>query len=86
MFTVLAAFQTATGGISGDVTPETVIAAIKAMPETDLPGAGGLRFRCNGKADATMPAVCVRGGLVTTLDSEGQPSEYEAVGVTPIED
>lgn len=86
MFTVFAAFQSATGGISGEVSPETIIAAIKEMPEKELPAAGGLRFRCNGKADPDLPAVCVRGGLVTTLDDEGQPTEYEVIGSTPIED
>ncbi|MBL7498449.1 ABC transporter substrate-binding protein [Frankia sp. CNm7] len=86
MFTVLAAFQSATSQVSGDVTPQAVISAIKAAPERDLPAGGGLRFRCNGKADPTMPAVCVRGGLLTTLDDKGHPTEYKPVGVTPIED
>ncbi|MEX5712181.1 ABC transporter substrate-binding protein [Parafrankia sp. FMc6] len=87
MFTALAGFQTALEGISGDdVTHETVIETIKSMPEQELPGAGGMHFRCNGKAGATTPAVCVRGGLVTTLDAEGRPSTYEVLGSTPIED
>ncbi|WP_420497813.1 ABC transporter substrate-binding protein [Parafrankia soli] len=67
MFMTLAGLQAALQGISGDITPDTVIATIKAMPETELPGAAGLRFRCNGKASPQSPAACVRGGLSTTL-------------------
>ncbi|MDT3441864.1 MULTISPECIES: ABC transporter substrate-binding protein [unclassified Pseudofrankia] len=85
MFTQVAAFQLATAKISGDVTAESIVAAIRAMPEQDLPGAGGLRFRCNGKAIPSEPAVCVRGWLTTTLDDKGQPTDYLPVGVTPIE-
>nr|WP_232794124.1 MULTISPECIES: ABC transporter substrate-binding protein [Pseudofrankia] len=85
MFTQVTAFQLATESISGDVTPESIVAAIRAMPEQDLPGAGGLRFRCNGKAIPSEPAVCVRGWLTTTLDDKGQPTDYVPVGVTPIE-
>ena len=85
-FIVLAAFQSATEGISGDITPEAITATIKAMPEKELPAGGGLRFRCNGKADPSLPAVCVRGGLIATLDGEGHPIEYKVVGASPIED
>jgi branched-chain amino acid transport system substrate-binding protein len=84
LFTVLTALQSALEGISGDITPATVIARVKAMPEKDLPGETGLKFRCNGKASSLLPATCVRGGLVTTLDDKGQPSSYKALGVSPI--
>lgn len=86
MFTTVSAFQTGTESIVGEVTSESIIAALKAMPELDLPGVEGLRFRCNGNAVPDSPATCVRGGLVTTLDAHGQPAEYEALGVSPIED
>ena len=86
MFTVLAALQVATESISGDVMRESVIAAIRSMPETELPGGGGLRFRCNGKAAPGAPAACVRGGLVATLNGEGRVSAYEVAGSSPIED
>jgi branched-chain amino acid transport system substrate-binding protein len=57
------------------------------MPETDLPGGGGLRFRCNGQAFPATPAVCTRGTLRTSLDAEGQPTlPYEPVGNSPIPD
>ncbi|CUU59259.1 branched-chain amino acid transport system substrate-binding protein [Parafrankia irregularis] len=86
MFITLSGLQAATADISGDITPATVTAAIKAMPEKELPGTGGMKFRCNGKAFTNTPAVCVRGGLVTTLDGKGQPAEYKTLGNTPIKD
>ncbi|MBL7500036.1 ABC transporter substrate-binding protein [Frankia sp. CNm7] len=84
MFTTLAALQSATENLTGDVTSESIIAAIKAMPEKPLPGADPMKFRCGGLANPATPAVCVRGGLVTSLDDKGQPTGYRAVGSTPI--
>ncbi|MDT3442915.1 MULTISPECIES: ABC transporter substrate-binding protein [unclassified Pseudofrankia] len=86
MFITLSGLQTALEGISGDITPATVNATIKAMPEKALPGAAGLRFRCNGKAVAGSPAACVRGGLSTTLDTQGKPTTYQVLGYSPITD
>lgn len=86
MFISLAGLQTALEGISGDITPRTVAATIKAMPEKELPGAAGLKFRCNGKANPETPAVCVRGGLSTTLDNQGQPTTYRVLASSPIQD
>ena len=80
MFITLAGFQAAVADISGDITPETVTSTIKAMPETDLPGGGGLTFRCDGEQAPGTPAVCTRGSLVTTLDENGEPAAYEVVG------
>jgi branched-chain amino acid transport system substrate-binding protein len=80
VFITVAGFAAALEEISGDITAETVTAAIKAMPETDLPGAGGVTFQCNGEAFPSAPAVCTRGGLLTTLDENGEPAEYEVVG------
>jgi branched-chain amino acid transport system substrate-binding protein len=79
-FVAAAGFATAVEGITGDVTPESVIAAMRAMPESDLPGAGGLRFRCDGEAVPGSPAVCTPGSLTTTLDADGQPTAYDPVG------
>ena len=41
-YTVIAALATALGGITGDITPQSVAAAIKAMPDEALPGGGGV--------------------------------------------
>jgi branched-chain amino acid transport system substrate-binding protein len=32
------------------------------------------------KANPATPAVCVKGGLVTDLDSKGEPTTYRALG------
>ncbi|WP_248815848.1 ABC transporter substrate-binding protein [Frankia sp. AgPm24] len=84
MFAQFSAFQTALADIRGDITPATVTAAFKSMPEKEIPGAGGLRFRCNGKAYPATPAVCVRGGLTAQLDGKGNPASYQVVGYSPI--
>lgn len=80
VFITLSGFATALEDLSGEVTPATVTAAIKAMPESELLGSGGLMFQCGGEALPSSPAVCVRGGLVTTLDENGEPATYETVG------
>ncbi|HEY7072400.1 MAG TPA: ABC transporter substrate-binding protein [Acidimicrobiales bacterium] len=77
-FTAMAGFASALEGISGEITPATVTATIKAMPEQDLPDGGGLTFRCDGQQVPGAPAACVRGTLVTTLDADGEPTDYQA--------
>ncbi len=86
MFTAIAGLAAPLEDFSGDLTPASIIATIRAMPEMELPGSGGLRFRCNGNAIEFAPATCTRGTLVTTLDASGEPTTYEVVGDTPIED
>lgn len=83
-YTAMAALLTSLQEISGDITPESVVAAIKAMPEQELPGAGGVTFRCGGSALAMMPAVCSNEWLRTELDAEGRPTSYEAIDSTDI--
>ncbi|HEY8545384.1 MAG TPA: ABC transporter substrate-binding protein [Acidimicrobiales bacterium] len=78
-YTAVGALLTAMAGVEGDITPESVNAAIKAMPESELPGGGGVQFRCGGSALGTQPAVCTNQWLRTSLDAEGQPDGYEAV-------
>ncbi|WP_307874827.1 ABC transporter substrate-binding protein [Frankia nepalensis] len=86
MFVVLGGLVASLDNITGDITPATVNATIKAMPEIDLPGAAGLKFRCNGKAYPKSPAVCVRGGLTATLDNKGNPTAFDVTGSSPIPD
>jgi branched-chain amino acid transport system substrate-binding protein len=73
----MAALLTSLDGIQGDITPETVIATIKAMPEQELPGGAGMTFRCGGSAVESLPAVCANQSLRTQLDANGQPTTYE---------
>nr|WP_307875097.1 ABC transporter substrate-binding protein [Frankia nepalensis] len=79
-FMAVAGLQVAVEDLTGDITPATVIAAIKAMPAKELPAAGGLQFQCGGKAIPASPAACVSGGLITKLDGKGQPTTYEVGG------
>ncbi|ONH23632.1 hypothetical protein BL253_32580 [Pseudofrankia asymbiotica] len=87
MFTLVSALQTASQGVSGDITLAALVSTIKGMKETELPGGGGMKFRCNGKAASPdQQAVCVAGGLSTTLDDKGQPAEYQVLSTTLIPD
>jgi branched-chain amino acid transport system substrate-binding protein len=76
-YSVTSALATSVEGISGDIPPESVTQATKAMPEQELPGGGGVAFRCGGSAVASLPAVCTNQWLRATLDAEGQPASYE---------
>jgi ABC-type branched-subunit amino acid transport system substrate-binding protein len=76
-FTAMLGLVTALEGLTGEVTPATITAAIKAMPQKDLPDGGGLTYQCDGKRLPESPAVCVKGTLVTTLDDQGLPTSYK---------
>jgi branched-chain amino acid transport system substrate-binding protein len=84
MFETLASINVATKDLKGEVTPQSVIAAAKAMPWSVQPGTGGLHFRCNGKADPDQPAVCSSATLAATLNSEGNATKYTPVADTEI--
>jgi branched-chain amino acid transport system substrate-binding protein len=83
-YTAMASLATALQGITGDITTESVAAAIKAMPQQELPGGGGVTYQCGGSAITLLPAVCSNEWLKTTLDGEGNPTTYEAVDSTDI--
>ena len=83
-YTAMASLLSSLEGISGEITPQTVVETIKAMPETDYPGADDMTFQCGGSAIEMLPAVCTNQTLRTTLDAEGQPTEYEVVDATDI--
>ena len=83
-YTVVAALATSLDGITGEITPATVVSTIKAMPDQQLPGGGGVGFRCGGSAMALAPAVCSNQWLRAALDADGQPAGYEAVDSTAI--
>jgi ABC-type branched-subunit amino acid transport system substrate-binding protein len=78
-FVLFAGIDVALEGLEGDVTADSVIEAMRTMEESELPGAGGIRFRCDGNALAGYPAACTAQALFTTLDAEGQPT---TIGVT----
>jgi branched-chain amino acid transport system substrate-binding protein len=86
MFIIANALEFGVQGISGAITPATITAAMKGMAWKVLPGAGGLHFRCNGKADPANPGVCVPGVLVSSLDATGNPTGFKLAGDDPIPD
>jgi branched-chain amino acid transport system substrate-binding protein len=86
-FSTVAALSVATAGLTGDPTPANIAAAIKAMKESEIPGTGGLTFRCNGKADpANGAAICGHSLLGATLDASGNPTNFTKLNDTPIPD
>jgi branched-chain amino acid transport system substrate-binding protein len=83
-YTVMAALASSLDGIAGDVTPASVNQAIKTMPQQEVPGGGGVTFRCGGSAMATNPAVCSNEWLRSALDADGRPTGYDTVDSTEI--
>jgi branched-chain amino acid transport system substrate-binding protein len=84
VFIPLAALADVLAGATGDLTSASVIDALKSMPDRELPGGGGLRFRCGGHVDRGSPAACVRGTLVATIAANGGYSAFEPTNTDPI--
>ncbi len=62
----------AVDGLKGAVNAATITDAIRGMSNERIP-TGGLFYRCNGKAQPTLPAMCTIGTLTSRLDSTGTP-------------
>lgn len=77
-------FALAMEGFEGDVSPESVNAAIKAMAPQPLPLGGGLEFQCNGEQVSLAPAICTPGALLVTLGKNGREVKVEAVDTTEL--
>jgi len=86
VYSALSGLSIGTQGLEGEVTPDSVIAAMRAMDNEILPGTGGRQFRCNGKAAPETPAVCAVSTLSATLDADGNPVGYEVLNDEPIPD
>jgi branched-chain amino acid transport system substrate-binding protein len=72
-------------GMTGAVTPQSVLAAINSMQPAQLPMApDGVTFQCGKKVVAIAPAICSSGALVTTLDKNGKGDKYEPIDTTAI--
>jgi branched-chain amino acid transport system substrate-binding protein len=78
-YVAMSSLLTALEGASGEITRESVVETIKSMPESDMPGGGGMTFQCGGSADPDLPAVCTNQSLRTRLDAEGRATTYEVV-------
>jgi ABC-type branched-subunit amino acid transport system substrate-binding protein len=75
IFVLFAGIDVALDGLEGEVTPASATAAMRSMDDAELPGGGGLRFRCDGQQIPIEPAACTAQGLYTVLDAAGQPTE-----------
>jgi branched-chain amino acid transport system substrate-binding protein len=76
IYSDVAALAIGTASLEGEVTPESVIAALRSMPNEVLPGTGGRLFRCNSQAVEANPSSCSASGLSATLNAEGFPESY----------
>jgi branched-chain amino acid transport system substrate-binding protein len=75
----------ALAGLTGEVTPKTVLAAINSMKPAQLPLAPeGVTFQCGAKAVPIAPAICSKGALVTTLKKDGTGDTYQPIDTTAI--
>ena len=59
----------AVSGLTGDPTPATITAAIKATKNASLPAGAGLTFTCNGKQFPGLPSNCGAGDVVLTVQN-----------------
>lgn len=69
-------FVRAMAGVTGELTPDSVRAALKAMPPTEMPLGDGITFQCDGKQVAITPTICSQDVLKATLDAKGQPGKF----------
>ena len=86
IFTDIAALAIGTAGLEGEVTPASIIDAMRSMDNEILPGTGGRQFRCNGNASEANPSTCMNSGLSATLDADGFPESYTVFNDEPIPD
>ena len=69
----------------GEMTSESISAALLAMSPQQLPlGLDDTTFQCDRQQIAIAPAVCSTTAVVTTLDAEGQPTEYEPLEIADL--
>jgi branched-chain amino acid transport system substrate-binding protein len=86
VFQSFGALSLGTKTLQGEVTPASVITAMKGMDNEVLPAAGGRLFRCNGKASDFAPSICSASTMASRLDSSGEPTKYTLENNEPIPD
>jgi branched-chain amino acid transport system substrate-binding protein len=83
-YAVVLGFARAMTGISGAITPDTVLNTAVAMKPQPLPLAKGLTFQCTQKQVSFAAAICSTGYLATTLDSRGNPTKYKPIDLSAL--
>ena len=82
---VIALVRAIHGHPDGEMTPDTVVAALLAMEPAQIPVApDGATFQCSRTAVLIAPAFCAAGTLVTALDADGNSTGYTPVDLTEI--
>lgn len=64
------------GGIT-DFTPAGAVKAIKSMPETPIPLAGGATFQCNGTQIQISASICSTGGITADATEDGGVENFQ---------
>ena len=75
-FSVVVGFARVMKGVTGDITPATVTAAIKAGPALPQPLIKGGTFKCDGKAVPGILPACTAEFVYATLDDKGAATNY----------
>jgi branched-chain amino acid transport system substrate-binding protein len=72
-------FARAMGGLTSDVTAETIQSTFTGMEPTPMPLADGITYQCDGQQVAVVPAFCSTDILWTELDAEGNGTDYRVL-------
>jgi branched-chain amino acid transport system substrate-binding protein len=64
---------------TSDVSPAGIASALRTMPPTTYPLAGGATFQCDGKQIALAPNVCSTIGVIARSDAAGALSGYRVL-------
>jgi branched-chain amino acid transport system substrate-binding protein len=66
-------FARALSGLTGEVSRQSIMTALRTMKATPMPLADGITFKCDGKQiPAIAPNICSTQVLVGTLEANGQ--------------
>ena len=74
-------FLRALTGATDAVDAPTIMEALNAMPETELPLGAGITFQCGTHPMATYPNICSGDVLQWTFDDEGKGQDYALIEV-----
>jgi branched-chain amino acid transport system substrate-binding protein len=68
----------AASSVTGDPTPASITAAIKAAANVPLPAGAGLTFTCNGKASPGLTSNCSSSDVMLTVQN-GKPTDPQVI-------
>jgi branched-chain amino acid transport system substrate-binding protein len=77
-------FVKAMSGLTGQITPQAIVAAFRSMPDTPQPLGGGITFKCDGKQVSIAPAICSTKVLEVTLDANARPSSTKVIDTSDL--